>query len=141
MLTDPGLDLQGAIVAALKLDAGVKALVQAGVYDIVPRAADGTPNVDFPYVAVGDTQFLPELGEATDAGETVITLHCWSRAVGFPEVRKIARAVTAALHDMPLVMATGELQSLLLKSTRVLRDPDGLTSHAVLTFSALTDAN
>jgi hypothetical protein len=141
MLTDPGLDLQGAVVTALQADAGVRQLVNDGVYDLVPRAPDGSPTVAFPYISFGDTQLLPELAEATDAAETVITLHCWSRAAGFPEVRKLARAVTAVLHDQPLTLASGELQSLLLESTQTLRDPDGLTSHAVLKFSALTDAN
>lgn len=141
MLTDPGLDLQGAIVVALKGDAGVKALVNAGVYDSVSRGPDGVPTVAFPYVAFGDTQLLPESGEQTDAAETIVTLHCWSRAVGFPEVRKIAKAVIAVLHDATLALASGQLQSLLLESSQVLRDPDGLTSHAVLKFSALTDAN
>lgn len=141
MLTDPGYALQEAIVKALKADAGVAALVGAGVYDRVPRATDGTPQVAFPYISLGDTQMLPELAEATDAAETVVTLHGWSRAVGFPEVRQLAKAVIAALHDASLTLTGGVLQSLLLQSTQVLRDPDGLTSHAVLTFSALTDAN
>jgi hypothetical protein len=141
MLTDPGLNLQGAIITVLKADSGLKALVNAGVYDSVPRAPDGTPTVAFPYVAFGDTQLLPELGEQTDAAETIVTLHCWSRAVGFPEVRKIAKAVAAVLHDATFALSSGQLQSLLLESTQVLRDPDGLTSHAVLKFSALTDAN
>jgi hypothetical protein len=140
-LTDPGFDLQVAIVTALKADAGVKALVKAGVYDSVPRGPDGTPQVAFPYIAWGDSQLLPELGEQTDAAETIITLHGWSREVGFTEVRKIAKAVTAVLHDATLTLANGQLQSLLLESTQTLRDPDGITSHAVLKFSALTDAN
>lgn len=141
MLTDPGADLQIAIIGALKADAAVVAIVGAGVYDSVPRAPDGTPQVPFPYVTFGEIQFLPELGEATDAGETAVTLHCWSRAPGFMEVRALAKAVAAALHDAVLALGAGALQSLLLKSTHVFRDPDGLTSHTVLIFSALTDAN
>jgi len=141
MLTDPGFELQVAIVNALKADDGVAALVSGRVFDSVPRGPDGSPTVPFPYVSIGDVQLLPDLGEQTDAAETVITLHAWSRAPGSTEVRKIARAVTASLHDVALTLGNGSLQSLLLQSTHVLRDPDGLTSHSVLSFSALTDAN
>jgi hypothetical protein len=140
-LTDPSLDLQGAVVKALKADAGVKAIVGAGVFDTVARKPDGSPNVAFPYIALGDMQMLPELAECTNAATNFVTLHLWSRAVGFPEVKQLGAAVIKALHDTTLTLASGSLQSLLLNSSRYLRDPDGLTSHAVLTFEALTDAN
>lgn len=43
-LTDPSLALQGAIVAALKGDAGVSAIVAARVFDQVGRNPDGSPS-------------------------------------------------------------------------------------------------
>ncbi|MGY3527698.1 DUF3168 domain-containing protein [Bradyrhizobium sp. USDA 4452] len=140
-LTDPSLALQGAIVAALKDDAGVSAIVAARVFDQVGRNPDGSPTVAFPYIAIGDTQVLPELAECTDAASSYVTLHLWSRAVGFPEVKRLGAAVIKVLHDAALELAGGTLQSLLLNSTHYIRDPDGLTSHAVLVFEALTDAN
>src|SRR5260370_36596805 len=100
--TDPGLDLQRSIIAALKAAANVSAIVQAGVYDQVPRLDNGDPNVPFPFVTFGETQTIPELGECTDAAETTVTMHLWSRAVGYGELKKLAAAVTAALHDVPL---------------------------------------
>lgn len=139
-ITDPGYVLQAAIVSELKSNGGVSAIVGSRVFDRVARNPDGSPQADFPYVALGDTQFIPDEAECTDAGETNLTLHCWSRAVGFPEVRRLAAAVANALHDVSLPLDSGNVQSLLLQSSRVLRDPDGLTSHAVLNFSVLTDA-
>lgn len=141
MLTDPSLALQGAIVAALKADAAVAAIVGIRVFDQVVRNPDGSPNVQFPYISFGDGQVLPELAECTDAADSFVTLHIWSRAVGFPECKRLGAAATAALHDASLTLAGGTLQSLLLDSSRYLRDPDGLTSHGILTFAALTDAN
>lgn len=142
MLTDPRLALQKAIVGALMADTDVKAVVSDRIYDRIPRnQATGAITAEFPFIGIGDTQLLPELAECTDAAETSITIHCYSRAVGFPEAIRIAAAATAALHDAPLALDGGSLQSLLLESSRILRDPDGLTSHAVLTFNALTDAN
>lgn len=140
-LSDPSLDLQGAIVKALKADTGVKAIVSDRVFDQVARKPDGSPNVPFPYIALGDGQMLPELAECTDAATNYVTLHLWSREVGFPEVKQLGASVIAALHDSTLTLASGTLQSLMLDSSHYLRDPDGLTSHAVLTFHALTDAH
>lgn len=135
-LTDPSLALQGAIISTLKNDQVVSGFVVGRVFDSVP-----TPSPSFPYISLGDAQVLPELAEFTNAADLFITLHIWSRAVGFPECKRIGAAVTAALHDATLTLADGTLQSLLLDSSRYLRDPDGLTSHGILTFAALTDAN
>lgn len=139
-LTDPSFALQKAVVAALKGAAAVTAIVSSRVFDQVGRNPDGSPNVPFPYIALGDTQVLPETAECTDAATSYVTLHLWSRAVGFPEVKRLGAAVITALHDATLALESGGLQSLLLQSTHYLRDPDGLTSHAVLVFEALTDA-
>lgn len=139
--TDPALELQVAIIKALKADAGVKAIVADRVFDRVERSSDGSPRVKFPYVALGNTQVLPEPAECTDAATAYVTLHVWSREVGFPEVKHLGAAVTNVLDDASINIEGGTLQSLLLQSTIYLRDSDGVTSHAVLTFQALTDAN
>lgn len=140
--TDPGFDLQRAIVQALKGNAAVAEIVAAsGVYDQVPRNSAGDPNAPFPFVTIGETQTLPELAECTNAAETFVTLHTWSRAVGAVEAKALSGAVIAALHDVVLPLAGGTVQSLLLQDSRILRDPDGITSHGILNFQILTDAN
>ncbi|WP_035675090.1 DUF3168 domain-containing protein [Bradyrhizobium liaoningense] len=141
MLTDPRFDLQKAIVQLLKNSGPVAALVGDRIYDRVPRNNAGTITAKFPFVGLGETQLLPELGEETNAAETTLTLHAWSQEVGFPEVLRIASAVASAVHDADLPIENCGVQSVLLSTSRVLRDPDGITSHAVLTFSILTDAN
>lgn len=141
MLTDPGFDLQKSVVQALLASAAMQAIVDKGVYDQVPRDKQGEPTVAFPYVTFGETQTLPELAECTDAADTFFTLHAWSRKVGFGEVKKLNAAVIATLHDQPITLASGTVQSLLLQDVKVLRDPDGITSHGVITFHVLTDAN
>lgn len=141
MLTDPSNALQVAIVTALKADQGVAAIVGDRVFDKVGRAPDGSPNVAFPYVSIGDGQVIPELAECTDSADVYVTLHAWSEKPGFPEVNALASAIAAALHDQPLTIAGGAVLSLLLQQKQSLRDPDGLRSHAVLTFHIITDAN
>ncbi len=134
MLTDPSGALQAAIVARLKADAQISSLVGDRVYDRVPNVPT------YPYVSYGDTQILPELGEGTDGVEAFVTIHAWERFKGFDDVKSIAKLVIASLHDVDLTISDNVLLSILLESARHLRDPDGLTSHSVLTFQILTDA-
>ena len=63
----------------------------------------------------------------------------WSRAVGFPECRKLTDAVLNALHDADLPLPINPLVIFQHQQTRVMRDPDGLTSHAVMNFQALVE--
>lgn len=136
-LTDPGVALQKAIFDALKADDDVKGIVAERIYDRVPRNKDGDANAPFPMLTFGDTQTLPELAECTDAAETFFSVHSWSRAVGSLEAKRLNGAVIKALHDAALP----GVQSILMQDSRVIPDPDGLTSHGIVTFQILTDAN
>lgn len=136
-MSDPSLDLQKAIVAALRADAGVEALVVDRIYDRVP------PTVQFPYVSIGAESALEDdPGGDEDCGvgyEVTIGLDVWSRAVGKPEMKRIAGAVRAALHLQDLELDNHRLVLLEHVATRYLTDPDGLTSHGALDFRALID--
>ncbi len=134
MLTDPSMALQAAIAARLNADPAIASLVGDRIYDRVPNVPT------YPYVSFGDTQVLPELGEGTDGVEAFVTIHAWERFKGFDAVKSIARLIIVALHDVELTISDNVLLSILLESARHLRDPDGLTSHSVLTFQILTDA-
>jgi hypothetical protein len=134
-LTDPSSDLQDAITAALAQNEDIVSLVADRIFDRISDAPT------FPYISLGDTQVLPETGEQTDAAQSFITIHTWDRFEGFGAVKRLGKLVVATLHDEPLTISDGSVQSMLLDSARYLRDPDGLTSHGVLTFAILTDAN
>lgn len=125
-------ELQAAIVPLLKADATLSALIGTRVYDQPPA----TPT--FPYVTIGDTQFLRDDATCISGGQIYLTLHGWSRAVGFQEVRRIADAVVEAVHMAPATLPSNRLVSLMHRQTRTFRDPDGLTSHAVIEFVAST---
>jgi hypothetical protein len=127
------LELQKAIVARLKADAGVVALVGQRIYDQPPIAPV------FPYISLGPDQTLPDRADCYDGSEVNLQVDAWSRAVGFPEVKRIAEAARAALQDAPLSLAGHRLVDLTFVDGRTLRDPDGLTSHAAMTFRALTE--
>lgn len=127
------LELQGAIVAQLKADATLTALVAGRIYDQPP-----TP-VTFPYVEIGEAQVIRTDATCISAGEVYLTMHAWSQAVGYPEVKRIADAVVEALHHAPLNLATNRLISISHRQNRVFRDSDGLSSHAVIELIAYVE--
>ncbi|AIL99464.1 DUF3168 domain-containing protein [Sinorhizobium meliloti] len=132
-MASPELELQGAIVARLKADVGLMALIN-GVYDQPPDTAFATPKES--YVTIGEAQFLRDDATCISGGEVYLTMHAWSRKVGYPVAKQIADAVAESLHLAPLTLATNRLISIMHRQTRVFRDLDGLTSHAVIDFVA-----
>ena len=127
------LELQGAFVTRLKADAPLTALVQGRVYDQPPSP------VSYPYVTIGEAQTLRDDATCISGSEIYLTLHAWSQAVGFPQVKQIADAVVESLHLAPITLPTNRLISLMHRQTRVFRDADGLTSHAVIELVAHTE--
>lgn len=139
-MSDASLELQGAIVARLKAYAPLAALIGTRVYDDVPRApGTGAVTAAFPFVSYGPDQVIPDGWDCQEASEIIVQIDAWSRAVGLPEVKRIADLVRRALHDEDIALADNALLSLAFDGRRVLRDPDGLTSHAVITFRALVE--
>ncbi len=130
MSIDPALALQKALVKRLR-DAGV-----AGrhVYD-EPPAGDPMPRV-----TLGDGQSLADRADCYEGTESFLDIHVWSRKQGFTEAKAIADSVREALDDKSDDIALeGHTLSLFhFESSRALRDPDGKTSHIVMTFRALS---
>jgi hypothetical protein len=126
------LEVQGAIVSRLKADSAVTALVNGRIYDSVPS------NAAFPYISIGPADSVADDADCITGLLVAQQIDCWSRGVGYPEVKKIADAVRAALHDreaeMPL--ASNGMTFFEHRNSRFTRDPDGLTSHAILGFEA-----
>ena len=131
-MANPELEMQGAIVARLKADAAVTTLVAGRIYDSVPA------NATFPYITLGPVDVIADDADCLTGLEVAQQIDCWSRAVGFPEVKKIVDAVRAALHDQESAMplASNGMAFFEHRNTRIVRDPDGLTSHGILGFEA-----
>ncbi len=122
------LELQGAIVARLKADAAVAALINGRVYDSVPA------NPVFPYVTIGPADSNGDDADCIAGLEVAQQIDCWSRATGFPECKKLVDAVRAALHGYEPDLASNAVVFFEHRSSRITRDPDGLTSHGILGF-------
>lgn len=137
-MSDPALAVQEAVIGALRVST-LNAVVNGRIYDSVPATKAGaTPT--FPYVTFGEAQSLPERADCVDGTEHFFTVHAWSRAVGFPEVKRMVSAIRDALHEVDLEVSGFRLIDLALQNTQFMRDPDGLTSHGVMTFRAMLDA-
>lgn len=128
-MADPALALQGAINLRLRFEVTA---VAGRVLDEVPA------DVLLPYIELGEFQTLDDGAQCLDAVEVFATLHVWSRARGQVECKTIAAAVRGALHEAELDLGPAwQFLEITHRDTRHLKDPDGRTSHAVLTFRAL----
>ena len=132
-MASPSLELQGAIVARLKAWAGLSATVNGRVYDAVPAGAA------FPYITVGEGDETSDDADCIDGFEISLDIDIWSRAIGYPEAKRISDEVRKALKSADLALPTNALVDFRHRQTRFLRDPDGLTSHAVMTFEGFAE--
>lgn len=140
-MTSAVLELQSAVVAAIKAADGVANIVGGRVFDHVPRSLTGEVTATYPFVGWAADDALTEDIDCVDGLTVTFDVDCWSREPGFPEVRRLAHAVRAALHNAELALSDNAIVSIRHDQTRTFRDPDGLTSHAVLTFEAILEQN
>lgn len=131
------------VVALLKADPAVAALVGTKIYDRPPHE-DGVPSVASPYISLGPHDGLTEdSDDCMDLIELTFQVDAWSwgggNAYSRAEVSNIASAVRSCLHrrEITLPAASVEIQH---QMTRIMRDADGETNHAAMTFTAAIDA-
>lgn len=131
-MIDTSLALQRAIVTRLKADDDVKALVDLKIYDDVPPAAQ------MPYVSFGSSQKISQDAECIIGDECFQQVDVWTREPGSATNKAIAGIIKAALHQVTTTQdgLTFEINHV---TTIHSRDPDGVTSHGVLSFRAEID--
>ena len=130
----PDLALQKSILARLAGAADVTALVPAAAM------VDGHGLLQrFPSIRVGEGQLVREpLTFATRHRRAYAELHVWSKAM--PQARAIAGAIVAAIESAPIALEGGHRAvSTVVSDARFLRDPDGETSHGVVTVESLIE--
>jgi len=132
-MTSVSLELQKSIVDRLRAFAPLSEFVAGRVYDEPPS------QVTFPYVSLGPDQVVSDDAECLTSFEVTIQLDAWSRKNGRVELKRVAEAVRAALHDYDLALETNALLSIRHRQTRHLPDPDDETSHAAIEFVAIVE--
>lgn len=131
---DASLPLQKAIVKLLKADAAVSGIVGESIFDAVPA------NAKKPYVSLGPSQIAPDLADEYEGAAERLQIDCWSAGPGKVEVKKLAAAIHAALHDAPLALDGDQrLVYLRIEQTQYMLDPDSMSEHGVLIFTAATE--
>lgn len=142
---DPHGAVQAAIIAALKDSTEIAAFFQAAPYNtkVENRVFDSPPaSPPYPYITVGDGQSLADKADGDyDGDDNAINVHCWAQEQGnFTACKQMARMVRAAVDEQALDVGIGlRLVQIFRTETRYLRDPDGITTHAVVMFEAFTE--
>lgn len=104
----------------------------AGVPVCGGRVHDDVPeHPEFPYVSIGDENMIDD-SNGCDAGwEVFSTVHVWSRAVGRVEAKTILADVAERLGGIS-ALSGHSLIDTSIETSRIFRDPDGLTTHGVV---------
>lgn len=131
-MSDPSLALQEAIGQALAA-ALAGPPVSGRIFDRAP------PGATFPYVTLGAVQALNDEADCVDGMESFTDIHVWSEEVGYDQTKRIADLIRSTLHHADLTLTDHALVEMTHRQTRYMRDPDGLTSHAVVEIRALTE--
>lgn len=132
------LPLQSALVAALRADADISALVAGRIYDEPPD----TPVR--PFLRVGNIEPAP-LRTTCGRGERIVfSVEAYSRpasSVGRTEATRLAAAVVEALDEKrgALAIAGATVIDLTWSGQTVEREGDGKSYSAIIVFDALID--
>lgn len=133
-MIDPSLELQAAIVGALKADTALVAIVGTRVYDNVP------PGAAYPYVSLGQPQVLPDKADCIDGSIVVYTVHGWSSDLGKSvQVKQIGARIGAALDENEFSLTGHRVVIAQHEQTNYLDDPDGITKHVAVTLRFSTE--
>lgn len=128
------LETQKAIRSRLVATSAVTDLVPA--ISILDRNQRPTPS---PSIILGEAQSVDE-GTSLQRLHTRVyhTLHVWKREASLEGVKDICAVIRAALRDGRLTLASGlHAADAKVSSIRTMRDPDGETSHGIVTVEIL----
>lgn len=127
------LALQKAIRSRLSSAGDVTALVPAS--SILDRNERPNPR---PSIVIGEGQGIDE-NDSIDRTLTrvYLDLHVWVEEPSTEISKRIAGAIKAALKVRPPMEDRYHCADCRVRGSRFLRDPDGKTSHAVITVDAL----
>lgn len=140
---DPTYEIIKKCIEILKANTVVSSFVGNRIYDRVPEKQDGTPNVPFPYISLGNTNLITDDYECIDAVTISLQFHCWSsgdsEAYSSVEVRKLAFAVRKCLKDIDIELDENGFVSLTHQLIAYNRSANGTVWQASVSFETLID--
>jgi hypothetical protein len=137
-MADRTAELQAAVVATLRSDAALQALIPeatlgAHVYDRAPQG------VFADRVTLGATVAEPVDAQGLSGWRCVLTLDVWSRAYGASTARQIMAAVHGALHERSVTLSAGAFVWAQVIDQRTMSEDHGETTHGVIRLDCMTD--
>lgn len=135
---DPAHEIAAAIIARLKANVVVSTFVANRVYD---RPPSGT--IQSPYISMGPSDAVTDDADCIDGLEITMQFDCWSwgsgEAYSGTEVRKLAGAVRADLHNAEIILTHNALATITHRITRYTRESDGVTNRAIVSITAFVE--
>lgn len=130
---DPALAVQAAVRARLLSTPSVAAIFPAKSIVEGPRHPGVFPSITFgaPQTVARDLTF--ERRHAT----VFLDLHVWTQGEGTVSAQKLAGIVRAALFASPIIVPEIDVADFRFAGTRLVRDPTGADTHAVVSLEAL----
>lgn len=130
-----GEELQRLYYTTLTGTPAIMALAN-GVYDKIPTTPFGSKTA---YISFGPCDSSEDDADCI-SGQTITTqIDVWSRAVGSLEAKTLTDLVRRALHRKSLALSDNALVDTSVDAARVFRDPDGITTHGVVTVTAMVE--
>jgi Protein of unknown function (DUF3168) len=127
-MNDPSLSVQATIIKRLN---AAQVLPQHTIFD-----RGGRPEI-FPCIIVGEAHTIyPDYSNNFHI-QTVADLHVWTKEADLVSAKLIAGRARAAIFKAPWLVEGFRCINLRIETSRFLRDPDGIHSHAVLSVTAV----
>lgn len=101
------------------------------IFDTAPFLPEGAPGTTFPYVVMGNDTAAPFDTDDQVGSEITVTLHFWSRASGFNQVKTIMQAAYDRLNRATLSKTGYSVLDCLHEFSEAMDDPDGVTKHGI----------
>jgi hypothetical protein len=130
---DHSLALRQAVIAALRTNAPLAALVGQAVYERVPNP------VTWPYLRYGVDILSPYEATGTSGGDLALTIHVFAKGPASDQARQIVRAVHVALDGARLALFSGFLIDIAFTGSQLLEDQSEPNAyHGIVQFDART---
>lgn len=126
--------MRGKIIAALKTDTALAAIVGNRIYT---QAVPATPS--YPFIRVGAAITTPLFIDGNDGTQYSAAIHCFTKKGGDPEVdaMTINSEVVRVLNDMAVLsIGDGLTMDVTPRQAQVMQDGDADAFHGFVTFDA-----
>ena len=133
-----GEELQRLYHATLTGTPTIMALANA-VYDSIPTNPFGDKTAYISFGPSDSTEDDPECDGVAAGVEITQQIDIWSRKPGSIEAKTLTDLVRKALHEKSLELSDNALVDTYVSISRVMRDPDGLTTHGVVQVTAMVE--